>query len=154
MKHIWILFVFVQSFVFAQSKIYRGERVNSSELVYTITQNSIQKMSSAVWGKEVYFIQGNRVYDDSFRSNCVYTLEGNKIYRGNSNSVFDLLYEFENDKFYQVSNSALRKCMYTLSNNQIFIGDSQSIFDCVFTVEIDPKINSSALLLFLCIAPY
>lgn len=154
MKQLWFLFLFLSSVAFSQTKIYRGEYTQANKLIYSITNQSVEKMNASLWGKQILFFNGRKVYDDSFRSNCVYTLEGNKIYRGDGTSVFDLLYEYENGKFYQLTSGSLRKCLFTFTNNQIFIGDSQSTFDCVFSVELDAEINNSLLLVFLCLAPY
>lgn len=154
MKQLWFIFLFLSSVAFSQTKIYRGEYTQSNKLIYSITNQSVEKMNASLWGKQILFFNGRKVYDDSFRSNCFYTLEGNKIYRGDGTSVFDLLYEYENGKFYQLTSGSLRKCLFTFSNNQIFIGDSQSTFDCVFSVELDAEISNSLLLVFLCLAPY
>jgi hypothetical protein len=154
MKQFWFLFLFLSTFSFSQTKIFRGEYSYPNNLIYSITNQSVEKMNSSLWGKEVLFLKGRKVYDDSFRSNCVYTIEGNKIYRGDGTSVFDVLYEYDNGKFYQVSSGSLRRCLFTLSNNQIFIGDSTSTFDCVFAIELDTEVNNSVLLIFLSLAPY
>lgn len=149
-----IVFFLFPVLLFAQSKMYRGNRINQQELIYEISSNKVVRMNSSVWGRDVLFIRNNEVFDDSFYSNCMYTIEGNKIYKGKSNSIFDLLYEFENGKIYQMSNSSLKKCIYTFYNGQIFIGDSKSTFDNLFCFELDNSIKNNELLLFLAIAPY
>ncbi len=148
------LFLFLSTSLFSQTKVFRGERTNFNDIVYSISNQKVKRMTSSVWGTDILFIRGNKVYDDSFRSNCIYTIVGNKIYKGDSNSVFDLLYEVENNQFFQVSTGSLDKCLFTLNNNQIFVGDSRSTFDCVFSLETDEEVNNSLMLVFLCLAPY
>jgi hypothetical protein len=111
-------------------------------------------MTSSLWGKDVLFIRNDCVFDDSFESNCRYTIVENRVYLGQSTSIFDLLYEIENGKVYQISNSSVKKCIFTFSNNQIFIGDSSSVFDCLFSFEVDNSVVNNEILLLLAIAPF
>ena len=111
-------------------------------------------MTSSLWGNQIYFFRDNKVYSDNFYNNCLYTIVGSKVYRGDSQSVFDVIYEVDQNKLIQVSSSSLKKCIYTLYSNKIFIGDSKSTFDCLFSVEFDPVVNNNEILLFLCLAPY
>ncbi len=154
MRFLWILFLLINLSVFGQTKIFRGDRVNPNDLAYIISNQKIQRMSSSLWGNDLYIIRANKVYDAAFSSRCLYTIEGNKIYNGDSDSIFDLLYEYENGKLYQVSNSSLKRVVFTLYNNQVFIGESTSTFDCIFSVQIDNQVNNSELLLLLCLAPF
>lgn len=154
MKGLVILFLFVSPFLFSQTKVFTGERANPNDIAYTISNKKVERMTSSLWGNDVMFIKGNKVYGDSFGSVCFYTIKENKVYRGDSDSVFDLLYEIDNGKFYQTSSGSLRKCVFTFSNNQIFVGDSRSTFDCIFSVRLDENVNNSLLLVFLCLAPY
>lgn len=154
MRFLFIFLLFLNTSLFAQTKIYRGERPNQNDLIYTISNQKIVRNTNSLWGNDWLIIRGNKMYDAAYTSRCLYTIVGNKIYSGDSDSVFDLLYEFENGKLYQISNSALRKCLFTLSNNQIFIGDNSSVFECVFSVELDENVNNAELLLFLCLVPY
>ncbi len=149
-----LLFSLFPTLFFAQSKIYLGERPNPQDLIYQVSSSKVIRMNSSIWGTDVLFIKGNEVFDDSFRSNCLYTIEDNKVYKGRSTSTFDVLYELDNGKIYQVSNSSLRRCIYTFSNNQIYVGDSRSTFDCLFNYQVDKTIENNELLLFLAIAPY
>ena len=149
-----IIFIFFPFLFHAQSKIYRGDRPNQNDLIYQISSKKITRMTSSLWGNDVLVVRNNEVFDNSFNSTCRYTIEGNKIYRGQSNSIFDLLYEVDNGKVYQVSNSSLKKCIFTFSNGQIFVGDSTSTFDCLFSFETDKNVVNNEILLFLAIAPY
>jgi hypothetical protein len=151
----YLTLIFLLPFVFfAQSKIYRGDRPNQNNLIYQVSEKKITRMTNILWGKEVLFIRNSEVFDDSFNSSVRYTLEGNKIYRGQSNSIFDLLYEIENGKVYQISNSSLKKCIYTFDSGRIYIGDSTSLFDCLFAYELDSELLNNEVLLFLAITPY
>lgn len=151
-------FLFIISFfpfvLFAQSKIYRGERPNQNDLIYQITSSKITRMNSSLWGTDILTIRNNEVFENTFNSTVRYTIEGNKIYKGQSNSVFDLLYEIENGKVYQVSNSSLKKIVFTFDDGRIYVGDSTSTFDCLFSYELDNKVLNNELLLFLAIAPF
>lgn len=151
---IFFLFLIYSSTLYCQTKVFRGERTNFNDIVYSISNESVKRMTSSVWGNEKFYIRGNKLYTDAFRSTCVYTIIGNKIYKGDSDSVFDLLYEIEDNQFYQVSSGAIRKCLFTFVNHQIFIGDSRSTFECVFSVEVDNTVNNSLALVFLSLAPY
>lgn len=111
-------------------------------------------MANSLWGKDILFIRQNEVYEDINYFTCRYTIEGNKIYKGQSNSVFDVLYEIENGKVYQVSNSSLRKCLYTFRNGEIFLGDSTSSFDLLFNFSLQDDSPETELLIFLAIAPF
>jgi hypothetical protein len=154
MRFLWIIFLFIHLSLFGQTKIFRGDRANPNDLIYSITNQKVERMTSSLWGNDLYLIRGNKIYDAAYNSRCLYTIVDNKIYNGDSDSIFDLLYEFENGKFYQVSNSALKRVVFTLSNNQVFVGDSFSTFDCLFSFDVDESVNNSELLLLLCLAPF
>jgi hypothetical protein len=121
-----LIFTLLSFFGFSQTNVYRGDRANSNDLIYQISSGKITRMSNSLWGKDILFIFQNQVFEEDHYLTCLYTIDGNKIYKGQSNSVFDLLYEIENGKVYQVSNSSLRKCLYTFRNGEIFLGDSTS----------------------------
>ena len=154
MRTLVLLFLLISSFSFSQTKIYRGQYTNFTDLSYTISNNAIRLMTSSTWGKDIMHVNGNKVYFDSFKSDCRYTIVGNKVYKGDSDSSFDLLYEMKDDQFFQASNGSLNKCIFTFNNNQIFVGDSRSTFDCLFSVEFDENVNNNEILMFLCLAPY
>lgn len=154
MRTLVLFCLFYSSFSFSQTKIYRGEYANFTELTYTITNKVIRRMTSSNWGNDIMFVQGNKVYSDAFKSDCRYTIVGNKVYKGDSDSPFNLLYEMKDGQFFQASNSSLNRCIYTLHNKQIFVGDSRSTFECLFTVEFDETVNNKEILMFLSIAPY
>jgi hypothetical protein len=111
-------------------------------------------MTSSLWGNEVLSIRNNQVFDNGFNTDVRYTIEGNKVYRGQSTTSFDLLYEVENGKVYQISNSSLKKVIYTFQNGRIYIGDSTSTFDCLFSYEVDNQVFNNEILMFLAIAPF
>jgi|TARA_R110000737_G_scaffold350964_1_gene391661 hypothetical protein len=149
-----IIVLFFPCVIFAQSKIYLGDRPNRNDLIYQITENKITRMSTSLWGTDILTVRNNQVFDNSFNSNVRYTIEGNKVYRGQSTSVFDLLYEIENGKVYQISNSSLKKVVYTFSDGRIYVGDSTSTFDCLFSYELAYSGLRNEILLFLAIAPF
>ncbi len=154
MKGLIALFLFVTTFSFAQSKIFRGEIPNPHDAVYVFDNQGVKRLNSALWPSQLYYFRGNKVFADKYMGECLYTINDNKIYRGDSNSFFDLLYEYENGSFFQVSSNSLKKCLFTLHNNKIYVGDSKSTFDCIFSVQFDASVNNNELYLFLCLAPY
>jgi len=154
MRTLVILCLLFSSFSFSQTKIYRGEYASFMELIYTISNKVIRRMASSNSGNDIMFLNGNKVYSDAFKSECLYTISGNKVYKGDSDSPFNLLYEMKDGQFFQASNSTLNRCIFTLYNNQVFVGDSRSTFECLYTVEFDENVNNKEILMFLCLAPY
>lgn len=151
---VFFITILLAELSFSQTLVYRGDRANSNDLIYQITPRKIARMNNSLWGNDVLFIRQNEVYEDVNYFTCRYTIEGNKIYKGQSNSVFDLLYEIENGKVYQVSNSSLRKCLYTFRKGEIFLGDSTSAFDLLFNFSLLEDSPENELLIFLAIAPF
>ena len=129
MKFILVILFLVSLASFGQ-KVYLSDRKFSNDLIWEREQQIIYRNSPS--GRtEVLFIKNDVVYvkERMFFTDVKYTVSGNKIYRGNSTSVFDLLFTLTDGKLYIGDGRSSMDCLYTFKNGIIYRGDSTSTFD-------------------------
>jgi hypothetical protein len=68
-------------------------------------------------------------------SDALLTVQGDKIYKGNSTSGFDVLYTFSDGKLYAGDGTFLSDLLYTVQCGSIYRGDSTFPLDCLFTYQ-------------------
>ena len=142
----------VTSFSSFGQKVFLSERKFSSDLVWEKEEQTIYHNGPT--GKvDALYIKDNVVYlkERMFYSDVKYTVSGNKIYRGNSTSTFDLLCTLVDGKLYVGDGRSSMDCMYTLKNGIIYKGDSTSTFDKFMAYECD---ESMLIWVVLMILPY
>ena len=151
MKIIPILLLFISLNSFGQ-KVYLSSRKFTNDLIWEREEQTIYRNNSA--GRaEVLFIKNDVVYvrERMYFSDAKYTVVGNKIYRGNSTSVFDLLFTLTDGKLYIGDGGSSSDCLYTFSNGVIYRGDSTSTFDKFMAYDSD---ESMLIWVAIMILPY
>jgi hypothetical protein len=151
MRFIPFLLLFVSLNSFGQ-KVYMSDRKFSNDLIWEREQQTIYR-NSPTGRVDVLFIKNDVVYlkERMFYSDVKYTVSGNKIYRGNSTSVFDLLFTLTDGKLYIGDGSSSMDCLYTFKNGIIYRGDSTSTFDKFMAYDAD---ESMLIWVALMILPY
>lgn len=151
MRTLFFIFL-VTSFSSFGQRVFLSDRKFSSDLVWEIEEQTIYHFSP-VGRVDALYIKDNVVYlkERMFYSDVKYTVSGNKIYRGNSTSTFDLLCTLVDGKLYKGDGRSSIDCMYTLKNGIIYKGDSTSTFDKFMAYECD---ESMLIWVVLMILPY
>ena len=138
---------------YSQTTVSLGDQKIQSNKLYEIRGNQVVRFTSGIFSDPIFYLDGNRVFSDIYKSKCLYTIVQNKIYRGDSRSSFDLIYELKGDKLLLKTGDIFEKCIYTITDQQIFIGDSNSTFDAVFTLELDVNLPLHKLIVAILIGP-
>lgn len=110
-------------------------------------------MTNPSFGKDMLFIENNKIYADRSKFDCLYTIAGNTVYKGDSQSVFDAIYRLENNKVELIDGSAFRKVIYTLSDGGIYLGDSTSSFDQIMCYTSKSSSPMDLLMIVIVIGP-
>jgi hypothetical protein len=146
------LILLVTAFSSFGQKVFLSDRKFSSDLIWEKEQQTIYHNGPT--GKvDVLYIKNNVVYlkERMFYSDVKYTVSGDKIYRGNSTSTFDLLCTLVDGKLYVGDGRSTSDCIYTLKNGIIYQGDSTSTFDKFMAYECD---EAMLIWVALMILPY
>ncbi len=140
------------SFTSFGQKVYLSDRKFSSDLIWEREQQTIYR-NGQTGRVEVLYIKNDVVYlkERMFYTDVKYTVSGNKIYRGNSTSVFDLLFTLTDGKLYIGDSGSSMDCLYTFKNGMIYRGDSTSTFDKFMAYDSD---ESMLIWVALMILPY
>lgn len=140
------------SFTSFGQKVYLSDRKFSSDLIWEREQQTIYR-NGQTGRVEVLYIKNDVVYlkERMFYTDVKYTVSGNKIYRGNSTSVFDLLFTLTDGKLYIGDSGSSMDCLYTFKNGIIYRGDSTSTFDKFMAYDSD---ESMLIWVALMILPY
>jgi len=144
--------LFVTSFSSFGQKVFLSDRKYSSDLIWEKEEQTIYHIGPS--GRvDALYIKDNVVYlkERMFFSDVKYTVSGNKIYRGNSTSTFNLLCTLVDGKLYVGDSRSSMDCMYTLKNGIVYKGDSTSTFDKVLAYECD---ESMLIWVLVMILPY
>ena len=151
MRFILVILSLVSLASFGQ-KVYLSDRKFSNDLIWEREQQTIYR-NSPTGRTEVFFIKNDVVYvkERMFFSDAKYTVSGNKIYRGNSTSVFDLLFTLNDGKLYIGDGRSSMECLHTFKNGIIYRGDSTSTFDKFMAYDGD---ESMLIWVALMILPY
>ena len=146
-----ILLLFVSLNSFGQ-KVYLSDRKFTNDLIWEREEQTIYRNNPSSRAG-VLFIKNDVVYlkERMYYSDAKYTVVGNKIYRGNSTSVFDLLFTLTDGKLYIGDGGSSSDCLYTFSNGVIYRGDSTSTFDKFMAYDSD---ESMLIWVALMILPY
>lgn len=155
MKQLIFAFLLIITFSgFGQSKVYTGEFVSLSSLIYEIQPQQIIRFSNAANKAPYLFRQGNLIYFDSRKSftDVLYTIEDHHIYKGNSTSSFDLLYTLQDDRLYVGDGRFNQTCLFTFKDGKIYRGDSGSAFDVLMCYELENP--EDLIIIAAIIAPY
>ena len=59
------------------------------------------------------------------------------LYKGDSNSDFDIAYKIENGKVYHGNSSFSRVVYYTIYDNKVYVGQGTSSFNCLYTISFN-----------------
>jgi len=132
--------------------VFLSDRKYSSDLIWEKEEQTIYHIGPS--GRvDALYIKDNVVYlkERMFFSDVKYTVSGNKIYRGNSTSTFNLLCTLVDGKLYVGDSRSSMDCMYTLKNGIVYKGDSTSTFDKVLAYECD---ESMLIWVLVMILPY
>lgn len=141
------LFCFLGSLGFSQTYVYLGNQQSMSNRVYEIQSEEVVKYTSGIFKETQFRQEGSKIFVGRSGFQCAYTVDGNKIYKGDSYSPFDLVYELKGNKVYLHTPGMFEKCIYTFDKGSIYWGDSTSNFDLVLSYSQDATPEQIILIL-------
>ncbi|MBU2018270.1 MAG: hypothetical protein KJ941_01380 [Bacteroidetes bacterium] len=154
MKFIGLFLAVVTSVIsWSQTTVYLGDQKIPAKKIFEIKNGEAKKISLGAFPETIFYFDDNQIFEDRFKSKCLFTLQGGNVYRGNSTSSFDVIYQLRNGKFLLQTGDIFEKCIYSFSDNQVFIGDSKSSFDVIFSFEADKNEPIHLIVLALLIGP-
>ncbi|EDP95043.1 hypothetical protein U8527_08440 [Kordia algicida OT-1] len=112
-----LLFCCITFTLFAQTKIYRGDSTNLSDLLFTVQDGKVYKSNISRFSDRVLF-----------------TINDNTIMEGNSTSVFDVIATVREGKVYKERSFTTFDVMFNIYKEKIYDEDSQFIFDVKATI--------------------
>ncbi len=69
------------------------------------------------------------------RSDCLFTIRGDKVYEGNSANYSDCLFTMVDGKIYTGNSTNYPDCLLTIKGNEVFRGNSTNYSDCLASVD-------------------
>lgn len=119
---------------FAQLKVYLGNQTDPFQLLYQLHNNRISAVENGIFERDLYFLDGERVYTDRLRRDLRFTVKKTEVFWGESFANQRLIYRIKGNQVFLQTGSIFEKCVLTVRGNQVFQGDSSSSFDLLFTL--------------------
>ena len=91
------------------------------------------------WNEAIVHVEGGLVrMGNNWRGEVLYTVQGDRIYRGFSSSSFDVLYTVRAGQLYLGDSHFSSDIAYTFSNGRVYLGDSEYLLDQVYNLREEP----------------
>ena len=91
------------------------------------------------WSEAIAHVEGGLVRaGNDWRGEVLYTVQGDRIYRGFSSSSFDLLYTVRDGQLCQGSSHFSTDIAYTFREGRVYLGDSEYLLDQVYNLKEEP----------------
>jgi len=149
-----LFFLFLPFAVLTQTKVFVGKDKFPNDEIYEIKNNIVYRVNNPASKVEYLFIENGKVYfkDRKSFTDIKYSYSKSAIFKGNSISTFDQLFELKDGKLYVGSSNFSSDCLFTLKDGIIYKGDSTSTFDAFMSYDL---VNPDDLILIaMLISPY
>lgn len=91
------------------------------------------------WSEAIVHVEGGLVRSgNDWRGEVLYTVQGDRIYRGFSSSSFDLLYTVREGQLCQGNSHFSTDIVYTFREGRVYLGDSEYLLDQVYNLRDEP----------------
>lgn len=91
------------------------------------------------WSEAIVYVEGGVVRaGNDWRGEVLYTVQGDRIYRGFSSSIFDLLFTVREGQLYRSDSHFSTDIVYTFREGRVYLGDSEYLLDQVYNLKDEP----------------